>query len=174
MCARVDACMQVRESSCIVSPVSCLIFIFWYLYFVVTHTHTRTNTCRSRLAEQVPSAKASALLLKTLANDLLRCVCVRALVRVRVCNIQTNKADIYACQKVCDSQTERQTSQTAPSILKLPTRIGVVCVCVCVCEREREREREVVSIIYVETSDADWSAIFFFLDRGSTDGFAIY
>ncbi len=41
-------------------------------------------------------------------------------------------------------------------------RRGLECfVCVCVCVRERERER--VSIIYVETSDADWSAIFFFL-----------
>jgi hypothetical protein len=45
--------------------------------------------------------------------------------------------------------------------------------------REREREREMerwrkrVSIIYVKTSDADWSAIFFF-SMGSTDGFAIY
>jgi hypothetical protein len=43
MCARVDACMQERESSCIVSPVSCLIFIFWYLYIVVTHTQTHAD-----------------------------------------------------------------------------------------------------------------------------------
>jgi len=38
---------------------------FFDNFILLSHTHTYINTCRSRLAELVPSATASALLLTT-------------------------------------------------------------------------------------------------------------